>query len=140
MPSQFTVPSPGPSLSSGVVANVLSQLLAAGTWLVWGQVNFAAAAATISQFACGLSLLSATLPAQAGGGGMGPEPLVIGPAALTLLTDTASLQCGPTLLTLTAAATLYLCARATFTLGACTAYGTLAALPILGLGHNLVCS
>lgn len=72
MPSQFTLPSPGVSLSSAVVANVLSQLLPAGNFLLWGQVNFAVAGATITELSLGLSLTSATLPTQAGGGRNGP--------------------------------------------------------------------
>lgn len=140
MPSQFTLASPGVTLASLTAANVVSQLLAAGIYLIWGQVNFALTGATATQTQAGLSLTSATLPVQSGGGGLGPDPLQFSPMAVTLLTDTVSQQCGPTLLTLAVATTVYLVARATFSIGTVTAFGTLTAIPVLGAGFNLVAS
>jgi hypothetical protein len=49
-------------------------------------------------------------------------------------------QCGPTLLTITTPTTIYLVAKATFSLGSIVAYGTLNALILIGTGHNLVVS
>lgn len=140
MPSQFTLASPGVTLASLTTANVVSQALSAGIYLIWGQVNFALMVATATQTQAGLSLASATLPGQAGGNGLGPDPLQFSPMTLTLLTDTVSQQCGPTILTLAAATTVYLVARATFSIGAVTAYGTLTAIPVVGAGFNLVSS
>lgn len=71
---------------------------------------------------------------------MGPEPLSIGPMALTLLTSTVSSQCGPTLLALAVPTTVYLCAKGTFSVGTCSAFVSLTALPVLGTGFNLIAS
>jgi hypothetical protein len=140
MPSQFTVASPGVTLSTGAAANVVSQALDLGTYMVWGQVNFALAVATATQMQVGLSTTSAVLPTQAGGNGWGPDPLTISPFGLSLLSDTISQQCGPTILTLAARTTVYLVAQAKFSLGTITACGTLCAIPIIGAGHNLLMS
>jgi hypothetical protein len=141
MPSQAAVSSgSGVTLTSGVDTNVLQQLVQPGTYLVWGQVNYAMTAATMTQFETGLSLDSAKMSTQAGGGGLGTDPVITTPLMFSLLTDTMSQQCGPTVLTLTAAATLYLVAEATFSMGTVSASGTLSALLIVGAGHNLIIS
>jgi hypothetical protein len=136
----FTVPTPGATLTSATPANVLSQLLAPGSWLLWGQANFALAAATVTEQRLGISIVSATLPTQPGGGGLGPEGLTISPLIFTLLTNTFSLSCGPVSLVVAVPTTVYLVAQATFSVGSMTAFGTIYALPILGSGYNLIAS
>jgi len=140
MPSQVTVPSPGTTLTTATVANVTSASLPAGAFLVWGQVDFGLTGATLSEVRASLSLTSATMATQPGGSGLGPDPLTVFATLLTLLTDTISIQCGPTLLSLSAPATLYLCASSAFTVGTITAFGTLSALQLTGASHNLVMS
>jgi len=140
MPSQFTVASPGVTLSTVTAVNVLSQLLAAGSYLIWGQVNLALTAATVTQAQAGISVTSATMPTQAGGGGLGTDALTILPLLLTLLSDTVTLQCGATVLTLASPTTGYLVARATFSVGGVTAYGSLFVSPAMGAGFNMISS
>jgi hypothetical protein len=140
MPSQFTLAAPGITLSSATPANVVSQVVQPGTYLVWGQLDFALSAVTATETQAGISLTSATMPTQAGGGGLGPEPLAISPLLVTLLTGTMSLHVAPTSLVLASAATVYLVARSTFAVGTLTVYGTLNILPALGTGFNIMAS
>lgn len=128
--TQVTQASPGTSLSSGAAANVVSQALNAGTYLIWGVVDFALSGLTASSFTAGLSLTSATLPTQPGGAGLGPDPLANLPLALSLITTTVVVSTPPTILTLAAAATLYLVARSNFTLGSLTAFGTMSIIQL----------
>jgi hypothetical protein len=138
MSGQFTLPSGSAvSLITGTVANVLSPTIAAGLYLVWGRVNFGLSAATMTNAQAAVSLTSATMPTQAGGSGLGPDAITIVPLLVTLLTDTFSVECGPTMLTLVAPTTVYLCAKTTFSLGSMTAYGTLSILPMLGASFDL---
>lgn len=102
--------------------------LNAGTYLVWGCLDFQLNGLSASDFRGGLSLTSNTLPPQTGGGGLSPDPLMILPLAVSLLTSVVAQQCGPVFLTLNAPATLYLVGQSTFTLGSLTAFGSLYAL------------
>jgi len=128
--SQTTVATPGATLTTATPANVTSKSLAAGTYLVWGIVDFALTAATTTEFRSGLSVVSATLPTQPGGAGIGPDALSILPLVTTLLSDTLTDQAGPTIVTLASTTTIFLVAQATFSAGSMTAYGTLSALLI----------
>jgi hypothetical protein len=128
--SQTTVATPGTTLTTATPANVTSKSLAAGTYLVWGIVDFALTAATTTEFRSGLSAVSATLPTQPGGAGIGPDALSILPLVTTLLSDTLTDQAGPTIVTLASTTTIFLVAQATFSAGSMTAYGTLSALLI----------
>jgi hypothetical protein len=139
MPSQVTISAPN-SLSSGVAENVTSIALGPGAYLIWGQADFALSVATVSQLQVGLSLVSATLPVQAGSNGLGPDPVTTSPIVFTLVTNTCSQQCGPTVLTLTVPSTLYLVAAASFSIGSVSVMGTIGALATLGAGHNLLLS
>jgi hypothetical protein len=141
VPSQFAVASgSGATLSTATDTNVQSQMLQPGTYMVWGQVDFDLTASTATKFKVGISLVSATMPSQMGGNGLGSDPFSVTPVGFTVLTDTISEQCGPTLLTLTTPTTVYLVAKANFSLGSIVAYGTLNALILIGAGHNLVIS
>jgi hypothetical protein len=128
--SQTTVATPGVALTTATPANVTSKLLAAGTYLVWGIIDFALTGATTSEFRSGISSVSATLPTQPGGGGVGPDALAILPLVTTLLSDVFTGDVGPTIATLAAPTTIFLVAQATFSAGTMTAFGTLSALLI----------
>lgn len=123
--TQDTVAAPGVALTSGAVANITSAALGAGTYLVWGVADFALSGLTASDFGAAISLASATFPTQAGGGGLGPDPLANLPLSVSLLSTTVVLATPPTIITLAAAATVYLVARSTFSLGTLDAFGTL---------------
>jgi hypothetical protein len=126
--SQTTVATPGTSLTTATTANVTSKSLTAGTYLVWGIVDFALTGVTATEFRAGVSVTSATLAGQAGGSGMGPDPTAILPITPAITTDTLNDTAGPTILTIAATTTLYLVAQATFSAGTVTAYGTLSAI------------
>jgi hypothetical protein len=128
--SQTTVATPGTALTTVTPANVTSKSLTAGTYLIWGNVDFLLTAATTTEFRAGLSVVSATLPTQAGGAGVGPDPLAILPLVTTLLSDTVTDLAGPTIFTIASTTTLYLVAQATFSAGSMTAFGTLTAVLI----------
>ena len=97
---------------------------------MWGIVDFALSAATVTEFRAGLSNANNTLLGQAGGSGIGPDPTDVLPLAPAITTDTVILHAGPTLVTLAAAATIYLNAELTFSAGSATAYGTLSSLQL----------
>jgi hypothetical protein len=101
--------------------------LTAGDWDLSGTVNFLLAAATVSKFQAGISLTSATLPSQAGGSGLGTDPLVIDVDKTTTLTDTKTLGIPPVRLSIAATTTVYLVAQATFTAGTVKGFGTIRA-------------
>jgi hypothetical protein len=128
--TQTTVASPGAALTTATPINVTSKSFTAGTYLMWGIVDFALTAATTTEFRMGLSVVSATLPTQAGGAGIGSDALAILPLVTTTLTDTLTDQAGPTIVTLGSTTTVFLVAQATFSAGTMTAYGTLTALLI----------
>jgi hypothetical protein len=126
--SQTTVATPGATLSTTVSSNVTSKSLTAGTYLVWGIVDFALTGATATEFRVGVSATSATLAGQAGGSGIGPDPTAILPITPAITTDILNDTAGPTIVTLAATTTIYLVAQATFSAGTVTAYGTLSAI------------
>lgn len=128
--SQTTVATPGASLTTATPANVTSKSLTAGTYLVWGIVDFALTAATSTEYRVGLSLTTAAFATQAGGAGLGPDPTSIFPFAPAITTDIVNDIAGPTILTIAVTTTLFLVAQATFSAGTITAYGTLNAVLI----------
>jgi hypothetical protein len=129
-PSQTTVATPGTALTTATPANVTSKSLTAGTYLVWGSVDFLLTAATTSEFRTGISATSATLPTQPGSGGVGPDALSVLPLITTLLSDVLTDGAGPTIVTLAATTTIFLVAQATFTAGTLSAFGTLSAIQL----------
>jgi hypothetical protein len=122
-----TVPSGSAvALSSSSVTRVTNASLAAGTWLVWGVVDLALNAATITTLQAGLSNSPISFVGQGGGGGIGPDANTI-PAALPAATTTATviLQIAPVIVTLASAANVYLNVMASISAGTVGAYGTL---------------
>lgn len=120
------------ALTNATAANVTSISLPAGEWDVSGHVNFALTGATSTLHQSGISLTSATLPAQAGGSGLGPDALTQFPLPTTVLTSTYSQKVGPVRVSLTAQTTVYLVAQSTFSVGSEAAYGSLFASAAIG--------
>lgn len=114
------------SLTTATSANVTSISLTAGDWDCTAQVVHNAAATTsITLLQIGISATTATLLTQAGGSGIGTDPLAIwrqaaavpGGALTTNITDVRVSLAGTT--------TIFLVANDTFTVSTLTAYGTL---------------
>ncbi len=115
------------SLASPTAATVVSITLDPGTYDVSAQCEFVLAGATSTLHQIGISATAATLPTQAGGSGIGTDPLTTFPIPTTTLTNTLSLGIPPVQVTLTAQTIIYLVAAATFSVGTETVYGTLRA-------------
>jgi hypothetical protein len=118
------------SLTNVTTANITSKSLAAGTYLIWATGDFTLAAATVTQFQLGLSVTTATLPTQAGGSGVGLDPLMTLPIALAAVSATYSGVVGPTNLVIAATTTLFLVTQVAFSAGTVSAYGTLFTLQL----------
>lgn len=122
-----TTASPGVSLTTNTPANVISKNLTVGWWKISGVVNYALSSATATNFTCGTSTTSATLPTQPGNQAIGSDGLVSTPLMTTLLSDTYSQILAPVLVKITVTTTVFLIGKATFSAGAVTAYGTMRA-------------
>lgn len=112
-------------LSSGVAANVTSIPLSGGDWLVGASGLFLPAATTNQQNQfVSISMTSATLdlsPGRLGTHQFGSSGLVTGASA-------AEVKAGPIRIPLSAATTIYLVVRSTFTVDTNSAYGILWAI------------
>ena len=115
------------SLTNNTAANITSIALPAGNFDVSGQVEFALGAATATTVFAGPSVVSATLPTQGGGAGIGTDALVTIPLNVTITSYTVTLGCIEISLSITAPTTVYLVALAQFTVGTVSVYGTLRA-------------
>lgn len=113
------------ALTTATAANVTSKTIEAGTYWVWSQTNFILTAATATLFQSGVSIVSATLPPQAGGSGLGTDAGVSVPLITTLLSATYSQSSKPTRLQVSKTTIVYLVASSTFSAGSSSAYGTL---------------
>lgn len=122
-----TVATPGATLTNVTPANVTSISLSGGDWDVSSTCNFALAGVTGTNFRCGISTVSATLPTQPGGSGIGTDPLTVVPLITTLITDTFSQTVPPVRVQTTGATTIFLIAQEGFTVGAATVFGTIRA-------------
>ena len=116
------------ALTTAVTANVTSISLTAGDWDVSAVVDHNIGLTTsLTQINSGISLVSATLPAQTGGGGLGTDPLATLSYA-AMVPGAGIVQSAPLVrITLTATTTVYLVAQDTFTLSTISAYGTIRA-------------
>lgn len=115
------------ALTSPTAKNVTSVSLTAGDWDVSGAVSFTLAGATCTLAQAGISAATNALPTQAGGSGIGTDPLVGGSFLSTALTGVQNLAIPPVRVTLAATTTIYLVAQTTFSLGTSAAYGTIRA-------------
>lgn len=116
------------ALTTATPANITSKSITPGTWLVWGTIDFALAAATVTLEQGGLNNTSATLPTQ-------QAPLTEGlstrvPNNAATVTQTDQIDIRPTVITVASTVTLFLVAQATFSAGAVSAYGTLFAMQL----------
>jgi len=102
-------------LTTATPANVTNISLTAGDWMVGGGVGFSGTTNQCSNQSCGVSLTSATLPAGVNG-------LVVLAAGSGIFGGSA-LAIPQTRISLSATATVYLVASATFATGAANAYG-----------------
>jgi hypothetical protein len=116
------------ALTTATPANVTSISLTAGDWDVDAQVDHNAAATTsITLLQIGISATSATLPTQAGGSGIGTDPLAIWRQAAAVPGGVLTTRVGPVRVSLSATTTIFLVAQDTFTVSTMSAYGTLRA-------------
>lgn len=104
-------------LTTATAKNVTSIALTAGDWDVEGNVNFAATTATATGATGGISATSATLPTD------GSE--VYSGLQTTLLSDTNSVTMPRKRINVSANTTVYLVAKATFSAGTVSAFGSI---------------
>lgn len=116
------------ALSTGVSKDVTTISLTPGDWDVSGVVDFKPAATTsVTALKAGVSAALDTLPTQAGGSGIGTDPLDVWNQAANVPAADVSVPFGPARVTLAATTTLHLVASATFTVSTMGAYGTIRA-------------
>lgn len=116
------------SLTTATAKDVATLSLTPGDWNVWGQVdrNWSGTTATIVS-TC-ISVTADTMSTQPGGSGIGTDPLATDTATFgTTLTGIKSQRCGPVRVSISAATTLHLVAKDTFSAGTVTAFGTITA-------------
>lgn len=119
------------SLSTNTAKTVTSIALTAGTWLVSGVVDFKPAASTsMTKLQAGASLTTDAVETQAGGAGLGTDPLVTQNMAAMVPAADYGVAFGPVPLVLAANATVYLTALAVFTVSTMGAYGSIHAVRI----------
>ena len=115
------------AVTDSTPVNVTSISLTAGDWDVSGVVNFNLSGVTGTSFQSGVSLTTATLPAQASGSGMGTDALASIPLVTTLLTGLHNMHINPVRIKLAATTTVYLVAKQALTVGTSVAFGTIRA-------------
>lgn len=116
------------SLTTATAADITSISLTAGDWDVSGQIVHNAGATTnVTLLNAAISLTSATLPTQAGGSGLGTDPLSIFRQAAAVPGGALTTSVGPVRLSIAATTTVYLVVSDTFTVSTMTGYGTIRA-------------
>lgn len=115
-------------LGTGTPSNVTQISLTAGDWDISAQIDFNIGAITsITQLITAISLSTGALSTQAGGAGLGTDPINIYNTAAMVPTANISLDAGPVRLSVSATTTVFLVASATFTVSTCGAFGTIRA-------------
>jgi hypothetical protein len=115
-------------LTSTVTSNVTSISLTAGDWDIAAVVDHNIAATTsVTNLTAAISLTTGTLPTQAGGAGLGTDPLAVDNYPATVFGGLVTTDIGPVRLSIAATTTVFLVANDTFTLSTISAYGTLRA-------------
>ena len=123
-----TAGSPVTGTTTGASKNVTSITLTAGDWDVGASVVYALTGVTATIYSCGLGTTTGTLLTQAGGGGVGTDPLIVQQATWgTTITGTFQQMLAPVRVSLAAGSTIYLVANVTFSAGSYNMYGTLRA-------------
>jgi hypothetical protein len=118
-----TIATAGTALTTATPANVIPTpflSLTAGDWDVWGEVCFLPAATTsVTQMACGISSVSATLPAAGSG---------LNQSTIAALVVGAIPQCYDVVqrrVSIASTTPYYLTAQAAFTISTLTVFGTI---------------
>lgn len=114
------------SLTTATAADVTTLSLTAGDWDVDGSIDYTLGAASTTVLAAGISATANTLPTQAGGSGIGTDPLTTNSVVLTTNTGTCNARVH-TRISLAATTTIHLVASATFSAGTVAAFGTITA-------------
>lgn len=108
--------------------NLTSVSLTAGDWDVSAACNFVGSGITATVYSCGLGTTTDTQLTDAGGGGVGTDPVATHGATFgTTLSLTYQVPLAPVRVSLAATTTIYLVAKNTFSAGSYTMYGTLRA-------------
>lgn len=108
--------------------DVTSVSLTAGDWDVSFSCVKDLTGVTATIYSCGLGTTTATQLTQAGGGGVGTDPLVTQSATFgTTVTGSYTIQSMPIRVSLAATTTIYLVAADTFSAGTLANYGTIRA-------------
>lgn len=116
------------SLTTNTAANITSITLTPGDWDISGVIDFNPAATTsVTNITASASLTSATVSGQAGGNGLGTDPTMIWNQAASVPAGVMAMEVPAVRLSITASTTVYLVAKATFTVSTMTAYGTIRA-------------
>lgn len=117
------------ALTTATGANITSISLTAGDWDVSAVADFTPGATTsITVLSAGLGTTTATLLGQAGGGGVGTDPLVtITQPATVPAAGPLHLALPPTRVLIASTTTIFFVANCTFTVSTLSAYGTIRA-------------
>ncbi len=116
------------SETTATPVSVLSLSLTAGDWDVSGVVNRDLAGVTATRYTAAISPTANTVPAQAGGGGVGPDSAVGQFATFgTTITGAYTTAVGPVRVSLAATTTIYLVAADVFSAGTVGLFGTIRA-------------
>ena len=116
------------SLTTNTAANVTSITLTAGDWDISGVIDFNPAATTsVTNITTSVSLTSATVSGQTGGSGLGTDPTMIWNQAASVPAAVMAMEVPAVRLSITQTTTVYLVAKATFTVSTMAAYGTIRA-------------
>lgn len=114
------------SLTTATSANIATLSLTAGDWDCSAQVTHNAAATTsVTLLQIGISATTATLPTQAGGSGIGTDPLAIWRQAAAVPGGALTTNVGPVRVSLSGTTSVFLVANDTFTVSTMTGYGTI---------------
>ena len=114
--------------TTGTPVDVATLVLTPGDWEVSGVINRDLAGVTATVYGGAISPAADTMPAQAGGSGVGPDSSVIQAATFgTTVTGNYITAIGPVRVSLAANATIHLVAADTFSAGTIGLFGTLRA-------------
>lgn len=115
------------ALSTATAKDIMTLALTPGDWDVDGALDFILTGTTATLFRIGVSLTADTMPTQAGGSGIGTDPLATIPLLTTALSATFIHRVGTVRVSLAATTTLHLVGEGTFSAGTLSAYGTIRA-------------
>lgn len=108
--------------------NITSLSLTAGDWDLRGMCDFAISGVTATVQNCGYGTTTDTLAGQAGGSGLGTDPVrIVSSTNGTTLTGTIALDAPVTRFSTASTATVYLVGGMTYSAGSFTQHGTLSA-------------